>query len=276
MTMAERSHHDGLAASLDRLAALDPYLATGLLAAPEAGWSRAGDLLAAPGAWLDAALEQIMAQYGVPDRKSAAAFLVGSYAWYVGAAAIGCYLADRRVPSLAPDLVAVQVAGARVQVALLDSGFAALPDDPAAGAPGVEPAADAEALRGLLRSRIEEHMAALIEVVAAHTRLGQRAQWNLVADACAALFLHVGGHLGDTELACAEGLAVVKASGSPMRPSKTGYLTVTEGDRCQTFRMRGGCCLYYKTPKGENCATCPLIPQPEREARLRASLTATA
>lgn len=275
MTMAEPITAPAwLADTLGRISALDPYLATELLAEPAAGWRRASDLLAAPERWLDAILEQNIGQYGLPDRKSAAAFLIGSYAWYVSAAAIGCYLIERRVPSLALDQVAIRLDGTRVQVALLDTGFAALPGDPAEDAPEINLVADGEALRGLLRAGIEEHMAAMVALLEARTRLGRRAQWNLIADACAALFLHVGGHLGDTERACAEGLALVKAAGSPMRPSKTSYLTLAEGERCQTFRLRGGCCMYYKTPNGENCSTCPLLPQEEREARLRASLAA--
>jgi hypothetical protein len=278
MTMLESVRQPvgiGLAATLTRVAAMDPYMATSLLDQPAAGWWRVSDLLAAPERWLEAELDQISLQYGVPDRKTAAIFFMGSYAWYVGAAALGCYLPEQRLPSLAADRVAIQFAaaasGGRMQVALLDPGFVALSGDPEAGA-AASLAGDAQELRTLLRTRIEDHMRAMIELLSAHTRLGRRAQWNLVADACAELCLRLGQHMGRQEHACAEGLAIVKAADSPMRTSKTAYLTLAEGERCATFRLRGSCCMYYKTPAGANCATCPLLSGEEREARLRATL----
>ncbi len=267
-----------LAATLERVAALDPYLRTSLLEAPVAGWMAVSDLLDAPELWLDAALDQIMARYAVAERKAAATFFMGSYSWYVGAAALGCYLAEGRVPSLAPEHVAVNLAAAdgRMQVALLDQGFAALPGDPAAADQFVRLVGDAAALGTLLRTQIEAHMAAMITLIHRRTSLGQRAQWNLVADACAELCLRIGEKLPDLERGCAEGLALIKAPGSPLQPSRTSYLTLAEGERCQTFRLRGGCCLYYKTPGGTNCSTCPLIAPAEQEARLRAYLAASA
>jgi ferric iron reductase protein FhuF len=171
--------------------------------------------------------------------------------------------------------LAAAEAGGRMQVGLLDPGFVALPGDPAAGA-AISLAGSAEELRALLRTQIEDHMRPMIELLSAHTRLGRRAQWSLVADACAELCLRIGQHLGQQERACAEGLAVIKAADSPMRPSKTAYLTLAEGERCATFRLRGSCCMYYKTPAGANCATCPLLSGEEREARLRATLQPSA
>jgi hypothetical protein len=73
----------------------------------------------------------------------AGAFFVGHYVWYLAAAAIGCYLAERRVPDLAPEQVALRYSsytweqdGAtgtaeRIDVRFLSGRFAALPGDSA-------------------------------------------------------------------------------------------------------------------------------------------------
>ena len=117
--------------------------------------------------------------------------------------------------------------------------------------------------------RLEAHLGPLFDAVAAQTSLGRRAQWSLAADALALRFLDAGRQLGDAARGQAEGLALVKAAGSPLRNPKTGYVTVAAGDHWETFRARGGCCLYYRLDPGENCTTCVLRPAAEREQRLR-------
>lgn len=264
-----------LTATIARVSALDALLAAQVLPAPAEDWRRVSDLLdaAAPTGWFDAVIGQIMARYSVRERRTAAMFFLGSYAWYVTASAIASYLTDRRVPSIALDDVAVRfdVDGdePQIKVALLNPGFAALPDDPAAGMATVTICATLHDLRERLRKQIEDHMLAAIAFLARHVRLGQRGQWNMVADTCAEVCLWIGQQMGEQERACAEGLALIKMAGSPMRPSPTQYLTLAVGERCETFRMRGSCCLYYKTPTAKNCNTCPLLSEAERVQRLR-------
>jgi hypothetical protein len=120
------------------------------------------------------------------------------------------------------------------------------------------------------RLAVEAHMAPMIEAVRAETGFGRRAQWNLVADDCAAAFLAAGERIDALERACHDGLAFVSAPGSPMLPSRTGYLTLEQGACRQTFRSRGGCCLYYRLPGRASCSTCVVLSAAERDARLRA------
>ncbi|HEY1013517.1 MAG TPA: (2Fe-2S)-binding protein [Herpetosiphonaceae bacterium] len=262
-----------LAATLERIAALDAYVSAALLPAPGAGWVRASELLAPQaGDWLDETLGQLVARYSLDRPKTAASFFVGSYVWYLAGAAIGCLLLERRVPLLAAEHVAARLVPGSVEFALLDPGFAALADDPAAGQPGVRVLDGPAALNELLRAQIEGHMARLIELVAERSGLGRRAQWNLTADTCARLFLWLGQKTGQAERGCDEGLALIKAPGSPMRPSKTSYLTLEEAGRRETFYLRGGCCMTYKIPGAAKCSNCPLQPREECERRLRAGM----
>ncbi len=122
----------------------------------------------------------------------------------------------------------------------------------------------------MFRTALEAHLTPLIERVYAQTKLSRHAQWMLVADACAALFLHIGQALGDEAHAKAEGMAFVKAPGSPMRSGKTGYISLRYLDRCESFRARGGCCRYYtisETGK-DYCTTCVLRKPEDRDQRL--------
>jgi hypothetical protein len=201
--------------------------------------------------------------------------------WYVSAAAIAAYLVARRVPDPAPANMALRYRtytweadgetgeSERIDVRFLSGRFAALPDDPAANHSDALVLPDAVTLREWLRIELEAHLSPLIDRIYAATRLGQRAWWNLVADACAALFLHAGKVLGDPVPAQSEGLAFVKAAGSPMHNPDTGYITLEWAGHCETFRARGGCCRYYTLPDSDKCTTCVLRPAEERDQRLR-------
>jgi len=263
-----------------RLAALDEHLCAevGSLAA---GWHPAPGFATLDSPLLDEGLALAVAEHPQAERRVAGSFLLGNYAWYVPAAAIGAFVAERRVPELAPDNVALRYStytweedgerceAMRLDVRFLSERFAALPDDAAAGANHVLVLPDEDALRDWLRTSIEAHMTPLIEAITARTHLGRRAQWNLAADAVAAMFLHAGQHLNSIATAQRDGLALVKAAGSPLRNRDTGYVTVEAAGHCETFRTRGGCCLYYRVKPGENCSTCVLRPAAERIEKLR-------
>lgn len=271
-----------LTATLARLERLAPTLGAPLLERPSADWIVARDWIN-DRRCLDGALAHIAASYRVPDwqltpryRHVVAAFLINSYAWVLPAAAIGAYLTEARVPDLAPDNVAVRVRTPAeegiLQIGLLRGRMAVLPGDRAAQQRAVLVLPDREALRDWLRRRIEAHVAPLIEALHRHTGFSRRAQWNLVADNCAALFLWIGQRIGAQEQACAEGRALIGAPDSPLRASRTRYITLDVAGRRHTVRQRGGCCLYYRLPGGQHCSTCALISDEERIQRLTAEL----
>lgn len=280
MTTAHAPSLAPLAATLGRVGALDDDLAAAL-EPPGPGWFPAAALLAPGSPELAEGLARSVARYPGAERRVSGSLFINAYSWYLPAAAVAAYLAERRAPDLSIEHVALRYRtytwheggesgeGERIDVRFLGGRFAALPDDPAAGHPDAQILPDAGALRDWLRARLEAHLGPLFDAVAAQTRLGRRAQWSLAADAIALRFLHAGELLGDAERGQAEGLALVRAAGSPLRNPATGYFTLEVGGHCETFRARGGCCLYYRVEPGENCATCVLRPEAERDQRLR-------
>ncbi|HEU4328234.1 MAG TPA: ferric iron reductase [Roseiflexaceae bacterium] len=270
-----------LEATLAHASALDPLL--GAEIGPlEADWFPASALHDAGSAALAEGLAHIVRRYPRAARRVSGSFFVGEYTWYLLGAAAVAFLAEGRAPDLAPEGVALRYStyiwsegdasgeAERLDVRFLSGRFAGLPGDPAASHPDCLPLPNAAALRDWLRAGLEAHLAPLVAAVSAQTRLGARAQWNLVADAAAAVFLHAGQRLGGPERAQSEGLAFVKAPASPLRNPGTGYVTIEAGDRCESFRTRGGCCLFYKLDPGNNCTACVLRPAAERNERLRA------
>jgi hypothetical protein len=269
-----------LAATLARIAALDPHSLAAGLGDREPGWFPATALCDAESAQLAEGLAHATRRYPTADRRTAGAFFIGHYAWYLAGAAIGSYLAERRVPDLSLANVMLRYGtytwhsgdqsgeAENIEVRLVRGRFAALADDPAAEHIDADVLPSSKALRDWLREALEQHMAALIDSVHTGTRLGKRAQWNLVADSCARLFQHAGQRLGEEPRGCAEGLAFIQAPASPMRASHTRYLTLECNGHRDTFVERGGCCLHHRVEPGQNCSTCPLRPAEERSKLL--------
>ena len=266
-----------LAETLSRLGSVVEsfYADTGAL---EADWLPAADLVRASSPALDAALAQQALEFPQMDARTRGSYLIGSYSWYVAGIAIGMYLTAKRVPDLSPENLALRFSkytwhegensgeAERMDLRFLSGRFAALPDDPAADHPDAILMPDALALREWLRDALERHFAPLIEQIRSRTRLGQHAQWCLVADTCAALFLYGGKLIGDAELGAAEGLAFVRADGSPMKNPNTGYLSLQYLEHTEIFRTRGGCCRYYTVAEdGYKCSTCVLRKPEERD-----------
>lgn len=248
----------------------------------EAGWFRATEMCENE-ARLDEALALQAADHPNMEARTRASYLIGFYSWYLPAAAITALLAERRVPDLSPENVALQLStiqwqdgeysgeSQRLDVRFLSGRFAALPDDPDANHPDALILPNETALREWLRNTIEAHFTPMIEQLFAKTRLGRQAQWNLVADACAALFLGSGELVSDQPHGEAQGLAFVKAPGSHMENPKTGYFTLEYEGHCETYRARGGCCRYYTVAEdAEKCSTCVLVKPEERDQRLLA------
>jgi hypothetical protein len=209
------------------------------------GWTTCADLHDGP--TLDALADRV--RTGVrtlvpaPDRDRvppavAPSYLFGWYVWAVACAATVPYVAARRVPRLHPGSVALHLTGTGWPdaVALLDPGFACLPDDPDATHPDARPALDPDALRATLLDEVAAHVATF---TAAWGRRGGRGPHSLRALATDALVAAVlTAAPGPAGLAEAEALL----PGGPVPP-----------------RLRVSCCLAYAVPGAATCTTCPRL-----------------
>jgi hypothetical protein len=246
------------------------------------GWFLASDLTQPGSFHLSAALARQAHEHPQMEDRTKGSYFIGEYVWYVFAAAIAAYLIERRVPSLAPEHIALRIQrytwhyegesgeANRLEVRFLSNQFACLPHDPSAILPDAQIAADQDSLRDQIRCAVEAHMQPLIERVYDQTHLSRNAQWLLVADACAAMFLHLGQALQDSERAQREGMAFIRSPHSPMNNDKTCYITLDYQGHCETFRAHGGCCRYYTVSETgkDYCTTCVLRKPEDRDQRL--------
>ncbi|MBP1883424.1 IucA/IucC family C-terminal-domain containing protein [Sinorhizobium mexicanum] len=125
------------------------------------------------------------------------------------------------------------------------------------------------------------HLKPVIAHLKRRCGLSLRAQWRLAADGLAGAFLEVGRRRGTEAEAIAQALAIVKRAGSPLHSEALCYETIgvaaADGtDLSRTYRIRGGCCLYYRTDGGSYCDSCVLLDPEARRERLRAHLLGAA
>lgn len=236
------------------------------------GWLRGSDLLEDPAA-LDAFVEQSAAAneaaYGERGRDDVvAAFALHQYAWPATVLFSLPYFLLRRVPRFGPADVAFHAAEGRLTVRV--TGFACLPDDPAAGLPGARVVTGEEALRAELRSAVADHLEPLLTVFAPRMRRGRRALWGMATDELTEGLWHLGKLLGEEERARREAALLLPGRTAPFAGG-AGFRTLC-GERGEelTTRDRISCCLFYTLRPAETCLTCPRTGDAERLRRAAA------
>jgi len=264
-----------------------PPLAATLRRVAEAGKGDRGiDLSAQPGvpdepAWTTVAelaedrdlIEELMSRIergcGVGNRAYAGTTLLRGYLWRVLLPAVAMLLAERRLPDLRAENVALRFGegGFAEDLAFVGPRFAALPDDPEAGHPDavVLPSED-DLLLWLGGALAETHLSALVPALRGlRVRRGTRALWRAAADVCAETFMYVGQGMGREERAL--GLGEKLLSG-PLLPAPTNYYVLEYPGGREATRVRNTCCLYYKTGN-DVCFTCPRKTDGERIEQLK-------
>lgn len=122
------------------------------------------------------------------------------------------------------------------------------------------------------------HLKPVIAALKRRSGLSSGAQWRLAADSLAGAFLEIGRALGDEARGMAEALTIVKRRGSRLYSEELCYEEIAaddpaSGDRLsRQYRIRCGCCLYFRTEGGSFCDTCVLLEPEARRARLVAHL----
>ncbi|WEX86145.1 ferric iron reductase [Sinorhizobium garamanticum] len=138
-------------------------------------------------------------------------------------------------------------------------------------------ASDPEDADALFHDLFVAHLKPVIALLKRRCGLSLRAQWRLAADSVAGAFLEVGRRRGTEAEAIAQALAIVRRSGSPLHSDALCYEMIEVAaaggkNLSRIYRMRGGCCLYYRTDGGSYCDSCVLLEPDARRERLRAHL----
>jgi hypothetical protein len=235
------------------------------------GWVSAGEIVGDAGAFVREQLRGARARPGFVKRDAAMS-LVGDIPWWVWGAAILLYATERRVPDLSPRNVLLRYEAGYLEEAAFASGdFAALARDPEA-ASAARVFADEGTMRDWMRACLERLLSPLVPEVRAVTRVGERTLWGRASDLVAQRFLWTGELCGDWPWCGREAEAFVKAPGSPLNRNNA-FFDVEHAGRRGVFMRRSVCCQEYRSPGGDQCEQCPMLPQAERVRRAREVLS---
>jgi hypothetical protein len=164
------------------------------------------------------------------DRRGQAAFLIGGVSYY--AAAVQAWFELRGEPAPSLDHL-----GLRINAAADGLAYRWSAPQEADGAAALEAA-----------------LLPLVHRLRAETRIGERAQWRLVADSIAAAYQEIGQSIGCAPQARERALAAI-ADGRTSNP-QTGYHCIGTETGERYYLKRGGCCRWYTADAGSYCATC--------------------
>lgn len=275
-----------LTAAYDRLTAALPSLRIhelppGTPPPSHGGWTPTA-ALTGPGPALDAFLAwddaQVRRDYGRPARPDVvASFGLHRYAWPACLLITVPWFLLRRVPrypvtGVSYDRTVPELAIGRLAVRA--TGFACLPDDPAADRPGARVVAGEEELRAEVRAAVAEHLEPVLGAFGPRMRRRGRALWGMATDEIVEGLWYVGGLLGEEERAAAELARLLPGATLPYVGSAAfRELTAPTGEPLPT-RDRASCCMFYTVRPEDTCVTCPRTRDADRIAKLTAPTAA--
>jgi FhuF-like iron-sulfur protein len=234
--------------ALERARECGAWFAAEELAGLRPGWARASSLAAPGSALLSAQLAGIADETGTANGRVLAGFFVHRYAWRLAAPTAFVHLSTGALPDVASGSVHLDGAADPIGV-----GFAGV-------------------WRAGSRSTDAWFNARLAEL-RARLPLGRRAMWVIAADAWASAFVSAGELLGcEPEAVLRVRRLLLDPPGTAFR-GRTGFFTLEADGRTHTVVRRGSCCQSFRVD-GELCSTCPRVPVPEQERRVRADLAA--
>lgn len=218
-------------------------------------------------AFLDAEASGIRDRYArTPRPDVVASRALHGYLWSVSLLMSGPWYLKRRVPGIRPG--DVRISRTADAYAVVPGGFACLPDDPAAGLPGVRVLPDEDALRDELRQAVAAHVRPLLAAIGPRLRRGPRTLWGMVGDDLVSGIWHLGRSTGDEERGIREASELLPGPVGPfLGGAEFRRLTGSDG-RSHATRTRLGCCLYYSIRPAEACGTCPRMCDTERLRRI--------
>jgi hypothetical protein len=198
------------------------------------------------------------------DRRAAAASFMLRFGWSSGYA-IGACMLHQRVPSL--DGLALRFHERYMflnGVRTARHAFSALPGDTGSTHPDCRLLAGPEALATSLFEALYGHAAPVVRALHAWSGFSERALWAMVTSSWSAQFANLGEALGREAEALAQARRLFHTAEATLRRALPEVYLVESRGRAGLCHRRAACCLYFKAPGADYCASCPLLPEPDR------------
>lgn len=238
------------------------------LGAPEDSthWVNCARLLSEAGGfdrWRKELAGWLIDRYGEAPERTTAGYVMSWYLSVPGYLAALLFHHERRVPSLRPEHLEFRMARPRPHpdsIVLLDSRFACLPDDPAAGTADAFVVADERALATVLRGRFVAHASRFVAAFGPTVRFGRHTLWAAATDALDNAMWLAGRYGGDEAAGVLDAALLLPEREAPLTSCSTLRAVPDERGATTWTRRRESCCFHYLIESGQGvCDTCPRI-----------------
>lgn len=216
-------------------------------------------------------LLRIGTRVGTSDRRTIAALFALRYGW-TSVLAVAAYLRHDAVPDVSLENISLKFKENTFfeRLALHVPRGAMKASDPASPHPSVEALpSDPRSLLGCLRRRLVEQAQPVVEALHDWSGFAPRGTWGMLTSSWAAHFTAHFGEAGEQS----EALPILSdffAGDDLVAAMQPRFHLVTYGEVTQVYQRRASCCRYYLVPRGDLCASCPLVSHEERVQRNRA------
>jgi hypothetical protein len=231
------------------------------------GWIGAQALIAPAEGPLAALLSQFGTLGLAPSQKGASASLLLRIGWASGFV-IGAYLAAGIVPNVRDYALRFSARGMLNGLWVRSMTLTRLASSDNADDLEPDQCLSRDALRRALLGSLLEFTEPILEALHRWSRFSRHALWSMVTSSWAEQFISIARQLGDHRLGAREAQALF-ALDARVADAAPELYPVHAGDQDSTCQRRASCCLYYRSPRRDFCASCPIIPADERLERNR-------
>jgi FhuF 2Fe-2S C-terminal domain len=232
-------------------------------------------------------LQRIGMRMRTEDRKIIAASFVLRFGWSAGVA-IAPYLLERCVPDIGLSNVSMKFSEGTLfeKVSLHEPSGVIIARqaetehhllDFCNGCDGCSPKFTADgstedlrelnhALPEVLRAALVNQARPVVEALHDWSRFSKRALWGQITSSWGSQFISILAHL-NRRIESLEHVCAFFGAPDFVVGARPTYYLVTHLNQTHVYHRRATCCLYFKLPIGNYCASCPLVSQEERVRR---------
>jgi ferric iron reductase protein FhuF len=232
-------------------------------------WIAGVDLMIATTGPFNELLERIGERAKTSDKKTIAASFSLRYGW-ASAMAIAPFLRFNCVPDIALDNVSFKFRESTLleQTAVYVPRGTVIAGDARAAHPMIATVPDAAALLAHLRMALVSQGRPVVEALYEWSGFARRATWGMLTSSWASHFTSLCDNRGD-QRGVSPYLEGVFAGDDIVAEMQPTMHTVSYLGATHLYQRRASCCRYYLLPKGELCASCPLVSDEERLTKKR-------
>jgi len=251
---APERHADPHAVLTQTIAALKPFqMYVDICSETDSAesWIGRDELYMPDSAPLSDLIARFTAKGFAPNKRAASASLLLRIGW-AGGLQIASYLVCRRVPYLRDYALRFGAHTGLNGLFVKEARFVEQGLD-----------TDASALREHLLQSLVDVAEPIVAAQHAWSHFSRHALWAMVTSSWAGQFAAVARQMGSSELGIREARETFALSPEIARAAPELYDVRFEDLAC-TCQKRSACCLYFKSPGRNFCASCPILPKEER------------